>query len=95
MIIKVIAAGAIEIENVKTDTAKSTIEGSPLFYGSGSEAVAFIVQTYTDDNKLIATAQLRVSGKTGRVSAWDKTTPVKPQIERPKVAPKPPEPPKK
>lgn len=82
MIVKFMAPSAIEMDNVKV--SGMSVEGRPLFYGKGFDAVIGVINVMDDSGKVLTSTVLRVSGKTGAVSVSDKTNPVKPAMERPK-----------
>jgi hypothetical protein len=84
MIVKVHPTSGIEMERVTVDPASQSIKGVPLFYGAGSEASAFFAQVTDDNGKVLASAVLKVSGKSGKLFLQDRTAPVKPYMERPR-----------
>lgn len=77
----------LEVEEVKFDSRTRVLEMGLIFYGTGAEALAGVIQTLDEETgQHHGVCVLKVSGKTGMPSIQNRSTRVVPPIEkRPKI----------
>lgn len=77
----------LEVEDVKFDSRSRVLEMNLIFYGTGSEAVAGVIQTFDEENnnKTHGICVIKVSGRTGMPALQDRSSRVVPPIEKGKL----------
>lgn len=73
----------LEVEDVRFDSRTRILEMNLIFYGTGSEAIAGVIQTFDeDDGKTHGVCIMKVSGRTGMPVIQNRSARVVPPIEK-------------
>jgi hypothetical protein len=83
MRVKFNVPSALDVENVEFDSSRGELSMDLIFYGSGKEGIAGVVQVFGDDGNMHFRGLLKVSGQTGKPTLQERTDRVVPPLERP------------